>query len=96
MIHMPAAALGKSWRLAHPYHGPYKVSSVTPTNIEAKLVDNVNAKSILVAVNRIKPCAANLPDTTWTGAKKKRKYQRKSTVNDSTSTSQKVVLLHAL
>ena len=63
------------------------VFSVTPTNIEARLVDNVDAESIFVAVNRVTPRAANLPDITWTGAKKKRKYQRRKTVDDNTSTS---------
>ena len=86
MIHMPAATSGKSWKLARPYHGPYRVLSVTPTNLEARLVDNVDAKSIFVAVNCARLCAADLADVTWTGAK--RKCQRRKTV-DNASTSQR-------
>ena len=33
LIHMPAAVTGKAWKLARPYHGLYRVLSVTPTNI---------------------------------------------------------------
>lgn len=53
MVHMPAAVTGKAWKLARPYHGPYRVLSVTPTNVEARLVDEVDAESIFVAVNRV-------------------------------------------
>ncbi len=48
-----------------------------PTNIETHLVDDVDAESVFVAVNRVCPCSAGLPDTVWTGAKKKRKYKKK-------------------
>ena len=66
MIHMPAAVSGKSWKLARPYHGPYRVIGTTSTNIEARLVDNVDADSIFVAVNRVRPCCPSQPDTRWT------------------------------
>ena len=32
MVHMPREVSGKDWKLARPYHGPYRVISVTPTN----------------------------------------------------------------
>ena len=70
MIHMPAAVTGKAWKLARPYHGPYRVVSVTPTNIEARLVDDMDAESIFVAVNRVRPCHPELPDSSWTGHRK--------------------------
>ncbi len=48
MIHMPSAITGKSWKLAQPFHRPFRILSVTPTNVEARLVDDPDAKSILI------------------------------------------------
>ena len=48
MIHMPSTVTGKAWKLAHPFHGPYRVLNVTPTNVEAWLVDQPDADSILL------------------------------------------------
>ena len=76
MVHMPAAVTGKAWKLARPYHGPYRVLSVTPTNVEARLVDEVDAESIFVAVNRVRPCRPELPDTSWTGRKTRKRRKK--------------------
>ena len=70
MIHMPGTVSGKAWKLARPYHGPYRVISGTPTNVEAQLIDDIDAEPIFVAVNRIRPCPADLSDTAWKGTKK--------------------------
>lgn len=53
MIHMPGTVSGKAWKLARPYHGPYRVISVTPTNVEARLIEDVDAEPIFVAVNGV-------------------------------------------
>ena len=55
MIHMPSAVTGKAWKLARPFHGPYRVLSVTPTNVEARLVDHPDVDPIFVAVSRVRP-----------------------------------------
>ena len=52
MIHMPSAMTGKAWKLARPYHGPFRVLSATPSNIEARLVDESSAEPIFISVNR--------------------------------------------
>lgn len=83
MIYMPAEATGKLRKFARPYHGPFRVLSVTPTNIEARLVDDTRADPIFVAVNRVRPCSPEFPDTSWTGPRKKRKYHKKKKVADS-------------
>ena len=77
MIHMPAAVSGKSWKLARPYHGPYRVIGTTSTNIEARLVDDVDADSIFVAVNRVRPCCPSQPDTRWTGPRRRRRQTKR-------------------
>jgi len=59
MIYMPSVVTGKTRKLARPYYGPYRVLSVTPTNIEAQLVDKPDTDSIFVAVSRVRPCYQN-------------------------------------
>ncbi len=83
MIHMPSAITGKSWKLAQPFHGPFRVLSVTPTNVEARLVDDPDAKSIFVAVNRVWPCSSSLPDASWTGTAKRRKPRKSETQTET-------------
>ena len=39
MVHMPYEATGKSAKLARPYFGPYRIISLTPSNVEVCLVD---------------------------------------------------------
>ena len=41
VIYMPSVVTGKASKLARPYYGPYCVLSVTPTNIEARLVEHL-------------------------------------------------------
>ena len=78
MIHMPSAVTGKAWKLARPFHGPYRVLSVTPTNVEARLVDHPDADPIFVAVSRVRPCYPELSNLTWTGSKKRKRRAARS------------------
>ena len=87
MIHMPSAVTGKAWKLARPYHGPFRVLNVTPTNIEARLVDDPSSESIFVAVNRVRPCYSGVPDKSWTGPKKRRAKKKKNSGTKLTSTT---------
>ena len=32
MAHMPGKVQGKAWKLARPFHGPYRVIELTPNN----------------------------------------------------------------
>ena len=76
MIYMPSVITGKTRKLARPYYGPYRVLSVTRTNIEARLVDKPDTDLIFVAVNRVRPCYPELSDASWTGARKGCKRHR--------------------
>ena len=51
---MQSTVTGKAWKLARPYYGPYRVVSVTPTNVKARLVNDPDAETIFVAVNRVR------------------------------------------
>ncbi len=41
MVYMPSEVQGNDRKLARPYHSPYRVVNVMPTNAEVVLVDQV-------------------------------------------------------
>ena len=73
MVHMPAEVQGKTWKLARPFHGPYRVLTVTDTNAEVRLVDQPASEPIFVHLNRVRPCHPQQGDTVWTGPNRKRR-----------------------
>ena len=68
MVHMPSELQGKTWKFARPYHGPFRVLNVTPTNAEVRLVDDPKSDSMFVSLTRVRPCHDELPDTSWRGS----------------------------
>ena len=56
MVYMPGDVSGKKWKLAKPYHGHYRILSVTPTNAEVQLVENPGEPSLFVALSRLRRC----------------------------------------
>ena len=66
MVHMSGEVKGKSWKFARPYHGSFRVVSVTPTNAEIKLVDQLHVEPILVSLKWVRLCHEELPDISWT------------------------------
>ena len=51
MVYMPSKAQGKDRKLACPFHGPYCVLALTPTNTEVCLVDDTKQDSIFVVLD---------------------------------------------
>ena len=76
MVKMPGEIKGKSWKFARPFHGPFRVVSVTPTNVEVRLVDQPSAEPIFVSLQRVRQCYDELPDASWTGHSRKRARPR--------------------
>ena len=75
MIYMPSAVTGKAWKLARPYHGPYRTRiecNPGPTNVEAGIVDDPDAETIFVAVNKVTPCYPEQTNTLWKGQRKRK------------------------
>ena len=67
MVYFPDQVKGKAWKLARPYHGPYKVLALTPTNAEVCLIGSPQSNSMFVALDRIRTCPEEMTDETWTG-----------------------------
>ena len=68
---MPSKVQGKDRKLARPYHGPYRVLNVTPTNAEVALIDRPRNPSIFVSLTRVRRCYDDMDDHSWTGNDKK-------------------------
>ena len=77
MVYMPSEVQGRNRKLARPFHGPYRVLSVTPTNVEVQLVEDPKGGTIFVSLDRVRRCYPELRNTTWTGPRKKRKRSKK-------------------
>ena len=86
LVHMPAELHGKTWKFAHPFHGPFRVLSLTPTNAEVRLIDEPRSDSMFVSLSRVRPSYEELPDTSWRGSKPT-KYTPKSVPKDATTTT---------
>lgn len=91
MVYMPSDVQGKDWKLSRPFHGPYRVLTVTPTNAEVKLVSDPGQQSIFVNLDRIRPCYPELENDEWVGSNgKKKKRTRKSCTEPGSPISKKV------
>ena len=71
MVFMPSETVGKNRKLARPYHGPYRVVHITPTNAEVRLIEHPTEPSIFVAIDRLRKCYPEQTDDCWLGTKKK-------------------------
>ena len=90
MVYMPGDVSGKSWKLARPYHGPFRILSVTPTNAEVQLIEKPEEPSLFVALSRLRRCYPEMTDASWTGRKKRNKTNRRvflSSTRDDTKNS---------
>ena len=67
MVYFPRDVQGKAWKFARPYYGPYTVLSLTPTNAEVCLLSCPEGDTIFVALDRIRPCYAEMSDEVWAG-----------------------------
>ena len=85
MVLMPTEAKGEKRKLAWPFHGPFRVLTVTPTNAEVRVVDDPKAASIFVALDRVRLCYPEQADVTWTGRSRRRMVTH-SKEPDSSST----------
>ena len=69
---VPTEAKGEKRKLALLFHGPFRVLTIFPTNVEVRLVDDPKAAPIFVALDRVRLCYPEQGDVTWTGKSKRR------------------------
>ena len=54
MVFMPGDVTGKDWKLARPYHCPYRAVNVTLTNAEVQLIQSPNTHTLFVAISHLR------------------------------------------
>ena len=67
MVYMPKEVSGKDRKLARPFHGPFRVVSLTQTNAEVQLVVRPEDPPLFVAIDRLRKCYTEMTDESWTG-----------------------------
>ena len=78
LVFMPSETKGKNRKLCRPFHGPYRIVSLTDCNAEVQLMDG-KKESIFVSLHRLRPCPGELADDIlWTGSRRKRSKKRGS------------------
>lgn len=86
MVFMPSETVGKHRKLARPYHGPYRVTNITPTNAEVQLIEYPSEPTIFVAIDRLRKCYPEQTNDCWLGHKKK--FTKKGGPKQSTPAAQ--------
>ena len=64
-VFMPAVKSGKAYKLARPFHGPYRVVRVVENGVEVRPVHQPNANPMQVALNRVRKCPLEVSDVLW-------------------------------
>ena len=71
MIYFPQDKTGKSRKLSHPWHGPYRITSRDDPDITATKIYFPDDPSIQVHQTRVQHCPPSLPSGFyWYGAKR--------------------------
>ena len=62
-VYTPNEKIGKAYKFACPYKGPYRVLKLFDNGVEVKLVSKSNSQSIRVALNCVRLCPAEIAVT---------------------------------
>ena len=66
---MPGDFTGKDWKLVRPYHGPFRITNVMPSNAEVQLIEKLQDPSLFVLLSRLRRCYPEMKDDSWTARK---------------------------
>ena len=85
----PSEKTGKNRKFARPFHGPYRIVEINPSNASIRRVDKPQEEPILVALSRLRRCPDEIPDEFWpadaTKPKRGRPRKRPPAPMDTTS-----------
>ena len=71
MVYMPQEVSGKDRKLARPFHGPFRIINLTPTNAEVQLVEKPEESPLFIAIDRLRKCYMEMSDESWTGRQRR-------------------------
>ena len=60
-VYMPAERLGKAYKFARPFKGPYRILTMFDNGAEVKLIEKLQTHPIRVALNRVRRCPHEIP-----------------------------------
>ena len=82
-VYMPQEKLGKAYKFARPFHGPYRVKEVFDNGVEVCPVNRPDDTGIRVALNRIRACPDSIPShQVWPATEKRGRGRPKKKAND--------------
>ena len=61
----PSEKTGEARKFARPYHGPYRIVELSPSNAYIRRVDRPQDDPIFVALQRLRRCPDEIPDEFW-------------------------------
>lgn len=83
MVYTPSEIQGRDRKLARPFHGPYRVITLTPANVEVHLVDAPKQDSIFVSLDRVGRCYPELGDSIWIGPREETQEDKEISARSS-------------
>ena len=64
-LHKSSAKVGKAYKFARPFHGPYRILELTPNDARLTPVDKPQEEPVFVALDRLRKYPDELEDTFW-------------------------------
>ena len=64
-LHKSSAKVGKAYKFARLFHGPYRILELTPNDAHLTPVDKPQEEPVFVALDRLRKCPDELEDTFW-------------------------------
>ena len=61
-VYMPAAKSGPAWKLARPFHGPFRVTRAMEGSVEVVPIDRPQEQPIRVSLQRVRRCPIEIED----------------------------------
>ena len=74
-LYKPADKTGPLRKFARPYHGPFQVVEMDINTAKIRRVDKPEEDTILVAVDRLRQCPSEVPDTFWPPPKQRKRKE---------------------
>lgn len=61
----PSEKTGEARKLARPFHGPYSIMEVSPSNAYIQCVDRPQDDTIFVSLQHLRRCSDEIPNEFW-------------------------------
>ena len=80
----PAEKTGEARKLARPYYRPFGVVEIDTNTAKIRRLDRLQEEPILIALDRLRKCPAEIPDECWPPNKNTRKKRSRALRHSTT------------